>query len=267
MRNSEVLRSDMNKTESIIKKEIMKSETLNTETSKSENKKPENSDLVKVETKKFEETELIYTTRSPKLTSNPILEKNKLKKPQPKSKKTKKNKEMLDNLIERAYETQTVEKKFIDDMEKIDECVYLTKLKNSEENKDKTGQDSDNGDSARIKKILNSSSDFNREYRENLDISPESLSKKFDQVEEKNLNSSSDIRKMNKTKPNEKKRFYSPNASFKNNSVAVDNTEGVLLENDVQKYLQSYESQINYLKVMVYALDKKLAVNFKVLNK
>ena len=171
---------------------------------------------------------------------------------------------MLDNLVDKALENQNVEKKYAEDMARIEECVYLTKLKNSvEEKKDKdnAGADSDNGDSAKIKKILNSSYDANRDYRENFDLSPEGLEKKFGKTEERtNLNTSEG--QLKKSKSKEKKRYYSPNTSFKNNNIAVDNTEtsAILLENEVWRYVKNYENQINYLKLMVYALDKKLAV-------
>ena len=253
------------KNEILIKKtEITKSEIDKNEVLKSESKKFETFETPnKLESKqKNEEIEyIVYSPKSLKTTSNTnTLSNENKKKNQPaksQSKKTKKNAELLDSLIDKACEND-VEKKFIDDMEKIEECVYLTRLKNSEENKDK--QEPENGDSEKIKKILESSYEGNKEYREHFDISPESLAKKYDKIEEKSISNNNSVNGTTKTK--EKKRFYSPNTNFKNNSIAVDNTEtsAVLLENEVWRYMKNYENQIKYLKIMVYALDKKLAV-------
>lgn len=189
-----------------------------------------------------------------------------LKKNPQNSKKAKKNKEILDNLVEKACETQVIEKKFVEDMQKIEECVYLTKLKNtnSAEKRDNINENQESdGDSAKIKKIMESSFDINKNYRENFDLSPESLARKYEKIEEKSVSNSSCLQKtLQKSRSNEKKRFYSPNTSFKNNNTAVNNCEStaVLLENEVWRYVKNYENQINYLKLMVYALDKKLAV-------
>ena len=260
--HSEKLETTANETP--IKTEFMKTEVIKTETrtesTKIETKKPEET---KFESKKSEELEQVINSPKPqKLSSTQSSDLKKKNQPGHKKGKKEKNAELLDNLIDKACETQGVEKKYLDDMEKIEECVYLTKLKNLEEKKDV--QDSENTDSARIRKILNSSFDMNKDYRENFDISPEGLAKKYEKNEEKtndkSLNNSNSATK--KSKFNERKRFYSPNASFKNNTIAVDNTEtsAVLLENEVWRYVKNYENQINYLKIMVYALDKKLAV-------
>lgn len=238
-----------------VKSDLNKSETIKADLLKQKNETPENT---KLETKKSEELEYVYSPKTQKTTSATL---KKSVGPASKSKKAKKNEELLESLVDKALENQNVEKKFMEDMAQIDECVYLTKLKNMEEKKENTGIDSDNGESAKIKKLLNSSYDVNRDYRENFDLSPESLAKKYEKTDEKTLNNSSETHTQ-KMKSKEKKRYYSPNTSFKNNTIAVDNTEAsaVLLENEVWRYVKNYSTQINYLKLIVYALDKKLAV-------
>jgi len=244
-----------------IKYEILinKNEVLKSESEKFETSEP----FRKLETKqKSEEIEyIVYSPKTLKTTSNINTLSNENKKKnqpaKPQSQKKKKNAELLDSLIDKACENQELEKKFIDDMDKIDECVYLTRLKNLEENKEK--QEPENGDSAKIKKIFESSYE-NKEYREQFDISPESLAKKYDRIEEKTISNNNSVSGSTKTK--EKKRFYSPNTNFKNNSIALDTMESsaVLLDNEVGRNMKNYENQIKYLKIMVYALDKKLAV-------
>lgn len=262
---SELVKSDRQKKEVT---ETVKTETKKTEELvKSDRQKKEVTETIKTETKKTEELEYAYSPKPAQKVASATLKRN-TPGSATKSKKAKKNEELLENLVDRALENQDVEKKYAEDMAKIEECVYLTKLKNSgEERKDKDngGADSDNGDSAKIKKILNSSYDNNRDYRENFDLSPESLEKKFGKTEERtNFMNLSGQDQVKNSKSKEKKRYYSPNTSFKNNNIAVDNTEAsaVLLENEVWRYVKNYENQIQYLKLMVYTLDKKLSVIF-----
>ena len=281
LRNETSMKSDIISKSETIKSELVKSdrqkrevtETIKSETKKSEElvksdkQKKEITETMKTETKKTEELEYAYSPKPVQKVASATLKRN-TPGSATKSKKAKKNEELLENLVDRALENQGVETKYAEDMAKIEECVYLTKLKNSGEErkeKDNGGADSDNGDSAKIKKILNSSYDANRDYRENFDLSPESLEKKFGRTEERtNLMNISGQDQIKNSKSKEKKRYYSPNTSFKNNNIAVDNTEAsaILLENEVWRYVKNYENQIQYLKLMVYALDKKLSVIF-----
>lgn len=135
---------------------------------------------------------------------------------------------------------------FDKDNKEISECIYLNKLNNTDINIDEYGNES---------KILNnnklSNEDINTlvpnrkeldSYRETFDLSPEKLKARYRDLE-KSLDSS------------KKKglRSLSPAGNTKDLDYSI-------VKNELWKYSNEHKNQIDYLKLMVFALESKLKV-------
>ena len=135
---------------------------------------------------------------------------------------------------------------FDKDNKEISECIYLNKLNNTDINIDEFGNES---------KMVNNNKLTNEEikdmvpnrkeldsYRETFDLSPEKLKARY-----KELERSVDLGK----KKGITQRSLSP---------ANGDLDYSIVKNELWKYSNEYKNQIDYLKLMVFALESKLKV-------
>ena len=135
---------------------------------------------------------------------------------------------------------------FDKDNKEISECLYLNKLNNTDINIDEIGNES---------KLINnnklSNEDINNmmpnrkeldSYRETFDLSPDKLKLRYRDLE----------KSVEHNKKNMSQRSLSPGKTR--------DMDYSIVKNELWKYSNEYKNQIDYLKLMVFALESKLKV-------
>lgn len=137
---------------------------------------------------------------------------------------------------------------FSQDNKEITECLYLNKLNNTDINIDEIANEAkllstnklnneDLKDMVPNRKELDS-------YRETFDLSPDKLKARY--------------RELEKSVDNGKKKGQR-SMSPAGNSMDLDYS---IVKNELWKYSNEYKNQIDYLKLMVFALESKLKAKF-----
>lgn len=143
---------------------------------------------------------------------------------------------------------------FEKDNKDITECLYLNKLNNTDINIEEITTEAkiinnNKLNSQDLKDIVPSRKELDS-YRDTLNLSPQKLKERYQ-----------DLEKSIEKSRNKGQRSISPGI---NNSNGKD-LDYSIVKNELWKYSNDQKNQVDYLKLMVFALESKLKVLLKVI--